>query len=47
MRKTTLPFLLLISFALSACGVRGELETPPPLWGDKEKSEQTEEQPAE
>jgi len=25
---------LVAAFALSACGIRGELKTPPPLWGD-------------
>ncbi len=32
-------FLLAGSFILSACGVKGELKTPPPLWGDKAKQE--------
>lgn len=30
-------------FVLSACGIRGELKTPPPLWGDQ--SEQPEQSP--
>jgi len=25
---------------LSACGIKGDLKTPPPLWGDKTKAEQ-------
>jgi len=29
---------LVASFALSACGIRGELKTPPPIWGDDNRS---------
>jgi len=25
------------AFALGACGIKGNLDTPPPLWGDKTK----------
>jgi len=25
------------AFALGACGIKGQLDTPPPLWGDKTK----------
>ncbi len=25
------------AFALGACGIKGKLDTPPPLWGDKTK----------
>jgi len=25
---------LIAGFALSACGIRGELSTPPPIWGE-------------
>ncbi len=25
---------LIAGFALSACGIRGDLKTPPPLWGE-------------
>ena len=25
------------AFALGACGIKGDLDTPPPLWGDKTK----------
>ncbi|PHR58239.1 MAG: hypothetical protein COA43_10765 [Robiginitomaculum sp.] len=28
---------LVSSVVLSACGIRGSLKTPPPLWGDKTK----------
>ncbi len=42
MRKSTLPIVITGLILLSACGVRGDLETPPPLWGDKDKREQTE-----
>ncbi len=26
---------------LSACGIKGELKTPPPIWGDKAQAEKT------
>ena len=35
---------LISAFALGACGIKGDLKTPPPLWGDKNK--QVEEKPA-
>ena len=25
---------VIAAFALSACGIRGSLKTPPPIWGD-------------
>jgi len=25
------------AFVLGACGIKGDLDTPPPLWGDKTK----------
>lgn len=25
---------LIAGFALTACGIRGDLKTPPPLWGE-------------
>jgi len=28
---------LISAFVLSACGIKGKLDTPPPLWGDKSK----------
>jgi len=36
-RKTTSYFLItaiVASFALSACGIKGDLKTPPPVWGE-------------
>ncbi len=36
---------LISAFALSGCGVKGELKTPPPLWGDKPQAEQPDSQP--
>lgn len=47
MRKRLLALTLISAFALSACGVKGDLETPPPMWGDKSKSEQTDKKPAD
>jgi len=35
--------VLLSTFALgtlAACGIKGDLKTPPPIWGDKSKAEQ-------
>ncbi len=29
---------LITGFALSACGIRGDLKTPPPLWGEDSRS---------
>ena len=26
--------MLIAGFTLSACGIRGELKTPPPVWGE-------------
>ena len=31
---------LLAALMLSACGVRGDLERPGPLWGEDERTEQ-------
>ncbi len=30
---------LIAGFTLSACGIKGELNTPPPLWGEDIRSE--------
>jgi len=30
---------LVAGFALSACGIKGELQTPPPLWGEDIRTE--------
>lgn len=32
---TLLPITLAASLLLSSCGIKGDLETPPPIWGDK------------
>jgi predicted small lipoprotein YifL len=37
MRRHFTPLLLLTAFALTGCGVTGNLKTPPPLFGDKTK----------
>ena len=39
-------FALLGAFALGACGIKGELQTPPPLWGDKDAKAEAEKKPA-
>lgn len=35
-RKTSrfIAIAVIASFALSACGIKGSLKTPPPIWGD-------------
>jgi|GEM_PF-2301026 len=30
--------MLISGFTLSACGIRGELKTPPPIWGDDKRT---------
>ncbi len=40
MRRRLLTTALISAFILSACGVKGDLQTPPPLWGDKAKQDQ-------
>lgn len=42
MRRKLIALSLLSAFAISACGVKGDLKTPPPLWGDGSKVEQSE-----
>lgn len=37
----------LSAIGLSGCGVKGELQTPPPLWGDKDNSQTPEDQTSE
>jgi len=39
-KKCLFPFALMATFLLSACGIKGELETPPPIWGDKSDTAQ-------
>lgn len=37
LRKNThslIVMALMASFGLGACGIRGSLKTPPPIWGD-------------
>ncbi len=39
MRRKLIIASLISSFVLVGCGIKGNLKTPPPLWGDK-KTEQ-------
>jgi len=39
MRRKILITALMSSFVLGACGVKGSLKTPPPLWGEKAKED--------
>lgn len=36
--NTLMVLTLTGTFALSACGIRGDLKTPPPLWGDDNRT---------
>lgn len=59
MRRKILVTAFLSALMLGACGVKGSLKTPPPLWGEQakqdyenqkqqeEKSEEDEEQPGD
>ena len=38
MRRHLTPLLLLTAFALTGCGVTGNLKTPPPLFGNENKA---------
>ena len=38
--STSIALTLIAGFTLSACGIRGELKTPPPVWGDDIRSEE-------
>ncbi|WP_409433375.1 LPS translocon maturation chaperone LptM [Litorimonas sp. RW-G-Af-16] len=33
--RNALILAIAASFALSACGIKGELKTPPPVWGEE------------
>lgn len=39
MRRKIITLSIAMTFLLGACGVKGQLKTPPPLWGDKAKQE--------
>jgi len=39
MRRKIIVAALLSTFMLGACGVKGQLKTPPPLWGEKAKQQ--------
>lgn len=32
----------LSAMAMSGCGVKGDLKTPPPIWGDQDKQQEPE-----
>jgi len=40
MRRKLVITAIISTFILGACGVKGQLKTPPPLWGDKSKQSQ-------
>lgn len=39
-QKYLLPLAMTAALLLSACGIKGDLETPPPIWGDKSSTDQ-------
>ncbi|WP_203294995.1 LPS translocon maturation chaperone LptM [Maricaulis parjimensis] len=41
-RVSSILLLTLTALSLAACGLRGELERPPPLWGDPQDYEESE-----
>ena len=45
MRRIFVPLSLFAAFALTGCGVPGSLKTPPPLFGDKNKTQADNTQP--
>lgn len=46
-RLTQIVLVTLSALAVTACGLRGSLERPPPLWGDPQDHTQSEEAQAE
>lgn len=36
--NTLTAIVLVTGFALSSCGIRGELKTPPPIWGEDNRT---------
>ncbi|MEA1943174.1 MAG: argininosuccinate lyase [Pseudomonadota bacterium] len=40
-RLTTLVLTALAALSVTACGLRGELERPPPMWGDPPAQDET------
>ena len=36
--NTLTAIVLITGFALSSCGIRGELKTPPPIWGEDNRT---------
>lgn len=42
-RVTSFILVVLSALAVTACGMRGDLERPPPMWGDATEQENTDE----
>jgi len=40
-RLATLVLTALAALSVTACGLRGELERPPPMWGDPPAQDET------
>ena len=40
MKRLALVSAVLCTIVLAGCGVRGDLERPPPIWGPDERSEE-------
>lgn len=45
MRLRLLALASISALVLVGCGVRGNLKTPPPIWGDKDKAPQEQTEP--
>jgi predicted small lipoprotein YifL len=43
-RFTTFMLIVLSTLTVSACGLRGTLERPPPMWGDAPEESQDQSQ---
>jgi predicted small lipoprotein YifL len=43
-RLSTFMLIILSTLAVSACGLRGTLERPPPMWGDAPEESNEDEQ---
>ena len=38
-RRSSVILVVLSALAVAACGLRGDLDRPPPLWGDPAQAE--------
>ncbi len=38
LNRSLIMIFLLGTVSITGCGIKGDLQTPPPLWGDKDKT---------